>query len=255
MRAVLTGGIHLVWLLFVAACDDTVGPPRELSYELVDSTPHDPAASTQGLLLHDGFYFESTGGYYESTLRRVDPETGRVLQKRDLPFTAFGEGLALMDEKLYQLEWKSGKGFIYDLETFERLGHFRYEGEGWGLTRDGNLFILSDGTSTLRFLDSESFEVVRTVEVRDHIGPVDLLNELEMIDGKIYANRWHEDEIVVIDPDSGIIEATLDLAALERPRPLDREAVLNGIAYDPVKDHLHVTGKKWTRVYLLKLNR
>lgn len=237
----------------VACGDQSVPEPRRLTYELVASTPHDPFASTQGLLLHEGVYYESTGGYEKSTLRRVEPASGKVLQIRDLPPTAFGEGLALRGDRLYQLEWKSGKGFLYDRETFDRVGDFRYEGEGWGLAWDGSHFILSDGTDRLRFLDPESFAVVRTVNVRDHLGPVDQLNELEFIEGKVYANRWHTDEIVVIDPGSGHVEAVLNLAALERPRPSDPEAVLNGIAWDPETRLLHVTGKRWTRVHVLRI--
>jgi glutamine cyclotransferase len=237
----------------VACGDQSVPEPRRLTYELVASTPHDPFASTQGLLLHEGVYYESTGGYGKSTLRRVEPASGKVLQIRDLPPTAFGEGLALRGDRLYQLEWKSGKGFFYDRETFERVGDFRYEAEGWGLAWDGTHFLLSDGTDRLRFLDPETFAVVRTVNVRNHLGPVDQLNELEFINGKVYANLWHQDEIVVIDPDSGHVEASLNLTALERPRPSDPEAVLNGIAWDPAGSLLHVTGKRWTRVHVLRI--
>ena len=240
-------------VILLTACDQGIGEPRLLKYELVDSYPHDSYASTQGLLLHDGLYYESTGGYGRSTLRRVEPETGKVLQKKDLPSGAFGEGLALRDGKLYQLEWQGGEGFIYDRETFERLGTFQYEGEGWGLAWDGKHFILSDGTATLRFLDPDSFEVKRTVSVRDLSGPVDQLNELEWIEGKLYANRWHHDDILVIDPKSGVVEAVLNLAALERPRPSDPESVLNGIAFDPKTGLLHVTGKRWPRVHVLRV--
>jgi len=241
-------------LLLFAACSDRVAEPRRPDYELVASFPHDTTASTQGLLLHDGLYYESTGGYGSSTLRQVDPESGKVLRLRDLAVRAFGEGLALRDDRLYQLEWKSGEGFIYDLETFDRVGEFRYEGEGWGLAWDGEHFILSDGTSVLRFLEPETFALVRSAEVRDHRGPVDLLNELEYIDGKIFCNRWHRDEILVIDSESGIVEAVLNLVALERPRPRDSEAVLNGIAHDPATGLLHVTGKCWPRVHVLRVS-
>lgn len=234
---------------------DESGGPRRLSYEIVTTPPHSTSALTQGLLLHDGAYYESTGGYGMSTLRRVDPKSGRVLQRRNLSKKHFGEGLALRDGRLYQLEWKGGTGFIYDRESFEPVGDFRYDGEGWGLAWDGKHFILSDGTASLRFLDPESFEVIRSVEVRDDRGPVDLLNELEFVDGKVFANRWHQDQIVVIDPETGLVEAILDLTDLERPRPHDPEAVLNGIAYDPNTGLLHVTGKLWTKVYLLRIQR
>lgn len=159
--------------LLLSSCEKEVSEPRLLTYELVASTPHDTLASTQGLLLHEGVYYESTGGYGKSTLRRVEPASGKVLQIHDLPPTAFGEGLALRGDRLYQLEWKSGKGFIHDRDTFKRVGDFRYEGEGWGLAWDGTHFLLSDGTDRLRFLDPETFTVVRTVNVRNHLGAVD----------------------------------------------------------------------------------
>lgn len=240
-------------LLSLVSCEPRVAQPRSLNYELVATYPHDITASTQGLLLHDGDYYESTGGYDQSTLRRVDPESGRVLQLRHLPVNAFGEGLALLDDRLFQLEWTSGTGFIYDRQSFKRLGEFHYDGEGWGLAWDGEHFIVSDGTATLRFMDSDSFTVARTVTVRDHRGPVDELNELEFIEGKVYANRWHHDDILVIDPLTGNVEATLDLTVLERPRPREPESVLNGIAYDPESGLLHVTGKCWPRVYVLRV--
>ena len=249
-------------LFFLVACGDqeseqprldAVSEPHRLEYELVGTVPHDTAASTQGLLLHEGVYYESTGGYGTSSLRRVDPESGEVLKRYDLPASLYGEGLALREDRLYQLEWKGGKGFIYDRETFQRVGEFRYRGQGWGLAWDGNHFILSDGSAVLRFHDPEHFDLVRSVEVRNHLGAVDLLNELEFVDGKIFANRWFQDEILVIDPSNGHVEATLNLAALERPRPRDRESVLNGIAYDHATDLLHVTGKNWPRMYILRL--
>jgi len=229
--------------------------PQAIAYEVVKVTPHDTRALTQGLLFHEGFYYESTGGYGTSTLRQVDPESGKVLKHLNLPRRLFGEGLALRGERLYQLEWKSGQGFIYDRETLKLQGTFRYSGEGWGLTWNGEHFILSDGTSTLRFLDPESFTLVRSVKVHNHRGPIDQLNELEFVEGKIFANRWFHDEILVIDPASGAIEGSLNLTKLERPRPRSQEAVLNGIAYDPTTRLLHITGKYWPRIYTLRLQQ
>ncbi|MEM1443722.1 MAG: glutaminyl-peptide cyclotransferase [Verrucomicrobiota bacterium] len=240
-------------VVFSAACEKRIEEPRELSYELIKSTPHQTDASTQGLLIHDGVYYESTGVYGESTIRRVDPESGEILKRRYLATKAFGEGLALRGDRLYQLEWQSGEGFIYHRETLEKIGGFSYEGEGWGLTSNEEHFVLSDGTSTLRFLDPDTFEVVRRVIVRDHRGEVDLLNELEWIDGKVWANRWHTDDLVVIDPRSGVVEATLNLFALERPRPQDPESVLNGIAFDTETGLIHVTGKRWPRVHRIRV--
>lgn len=227
--------------------------PIRLAYEVVATLPHDITASTQGLLFHDGAFYESTGGYGESTLRKSDPATGRVERLRDLPARAFGEGLALRNGRLYQLEWKSGKGFIYDLESFERVGEFSYTGEGWGLAYDGEHFILSDGTARLRFLEPEGFSVAREVMVRNHLGPVDQLNELEFIEGRVYANRWYLDEIVSIDPATGRVEGILHLGGLQHPRPRDPDAVLNGIAYDPGSGLVYVTGKRWPKVHVIRL--
>ena len=275
MRSLLASFIHLVWPLFLVACNDVVNEPRRASddvvgkprnvakdavpkprrlpYSLVSTHPHDTTASTQGLLLHEGVYYESTGGYGTSTLRQVDPRSGRVLKRTTLPYHAFGEGLALREGKLYQLEWMSGKGLIYDQGTFELVGNFRYAGQGWGLAWDGEHFILSDGSSYLRFLEPDSFALARSVKVGNHLGPVDRLNELEYIDGKVFANPWFRDEILVIDPATGLVEATLDLSALERPRPRNPEAVLNGIAHDPDTHLLRVTGKSWPRLYVLRI--
>lgn len=227
--------------------------PRLIPYQIVETTPHSTTALTQGLLLHEGSYYESTGGYGSSSLRRVTPKSGKVLKQLNLSRWIFGEGLTLRGALLYQLEWKSGKGFIYDRETFERVGNFSYQGEGWGLAWNGEHFILSDGTAVLRFFDPDSFALVRSVKVHNHLGPVDRLNELEFVEGKIFANRWFHDEILVIDPTSGAIEGTLNLKPLERPRPRNPEAVLNGIAYDPKTRLLHVTGKLWPRIYVLRI--
>ena len=235
------------------AAKASVPEPRNIPYKIVATTPHDPAAFTQGLLLHEGLYYESTGGYGSSTLRQVEPKSGKVLKRHNLPASIFGEGLALRGGRLYQLSWQSGQGFIYDRESFKHLGNFRYQGEGWGLTWDGEHFILSDGSAFLRFLDPETFALMRSVKVRNHIAPVDDLNELEFVEGKVFANRWHTDEVLVINPASGLIEATLDLSDLERPRPRNQEAVLNGIAYDPKTRLLHVTGKLWPQIYTLQM--
>ncbi len=241
-------------LVSVAGCADRTPPaPAPLDYEIVATLTHDITASTQGLLFHEGAFYESTGGYGESTLRKTDPATGRVERLRDLPTRAFGEGLALREGQLYQLEWKSGKGFIYDLESFDQVGEFSYASEGWGLAYDGENFILSDGTATLRFLEPERFSVVREVTVRDHRGAVDLLNELEFVEGRLFANRWHHDEVVSIDPKTGWVDGILHLGALQRPRPRDPESVLNGIAYDHGSGLLYVTGKRWPNVYAIRL--
>ena len=227
--------------------------PRYSDYEIVETTPRSKTALTQGILLHEGVYYESTGGYGTSTLREVDPKSGKILKQLSLPKQLFGEGLALRGDRLYQLTWKRGVGFIFDRETMKHLGNFHYQGEGWGLTWDGEHFILSDGTAFLRFFAPENFTLVRSVKVHNQLGPVDRINELEFVEGKIFANRWFHDEILIIDPKTGLVTRTLNLAPLEQPRPHDPESVLNGIAYDPKTRLLHVTGKRWPRVYVLRI--
>ena len=223
-----------------------------LGYRVVASYPHDPNAFTQGLIFIDGKLYESTGNYGRSTLRRVDLETGRVEQEIRLAPSLFGEGLMHWRGRLVQLTWRERLGIIYDAKTFERLETFQYQGEGWGLTHDDRHWIMSDGTNELRFLDPETRNVVRRLKVRAGTRPVHRLNELEYIDGAIWANVWRSDHLVRIAPDSGQVTAVLDLTTLypanERVSP---EAVLNGIAYDAATGRLFVTGKYWPRLYAI----
>ncbi len=230
-----------------------VPEPPVLPHAVVATHPHDPRAFTQGLIVAPPILFESTGRYGSSSVRRVDIETGAVLDIHHLPDHLFGEGLALLDGRLYQLEWTTGVGRIYDPETLKRIGQFRYEGEGWGLTTDGSHLIMSDGSSRLRFLDPGDFSVIRELSVRDHRGEVTELNELEYVDGQIFANLWHRDVIVRIHPRTGFVTGTLHVGALERPRPRDEQAVANGIAHDPETGLLYVTGKLWRNLYVLRL--
>lgn len=221
---------------------------------VVQSFPHDTGAFTQGLLVDNGQFVESTGLVGRSSLRRVDRVTGNVLKKIDVPSPYFAEGLALLRGKLYQLTWQSGKGFVYDLNSFADQGSFLYSGEGWGLTTDGTSLILSDGTSHLRFLDPANFRVTKTIVVRDGDRELTQLNELEYIRGEVWANVWHTDWIVRIDPNSGQIVGVVDLRGLlpnaERTSSTD---VLNGIAYDAAGDRLFVTGKLWPKVYEIRI--
>ncbi len=224
-------------------------------YEVVNKWPHDAEAFTQGLVFHEGALIESTGQYGESTLRRVEMKTGKVLEKVDVPPTYFAEGLTIFDGKLYQLTWQHHKGFIYDLKSLKKQGEFRYDGEGWGLTSDGESLILSDGTNQIRFIDPKSYEVKRTITVRDEGGqPLREINELEYVKGEIYANVWHKDWIARIDPRTGRIVGWIDLKGLLAPGEVgDEEAVLNGIAYDEAGGRLFVTGKLWPRLFEIKL--
>ena len=232
------------------------GPTPKYGYQIVNIFPHDSNAFTQGLILMDGKLLESTGQEGFSSLRRVELESGRVLKKVDVPEPYFAEGLAALNGKLYQLTWQHNIGFIYDAQTFDRLGQFNYQGEGWGLTTDGQSLILSDGTNRIRFIDPAGFRVSRTITVTDGGAPVKELNELEYVKGEIYSNVWHDNRIAVIDPQSGHVKAWIDLAGLMPAGELqDPEAVLNGIAYDPSSDKLIVTGKLWPRVFEIKVKR
>lgn len=216
--------------------------------------PHDRHAFTQGLIYAGGFLFESTGLAGSSSLRREELETGRILQFQPVADRYFAEGLTEWGSRLIQLTWQSHLGLIYDRASFHLLGTFPLEGEGWGLTHDAKSLIVSDGTSTLRFLDPASFRETRRIAVRDHGRPVTQLNELEYIHGEVYANVWHTDRIARIDPATGRVRGWIDLTGLlpagEHP---EAEAVLNGIAYDAAADRLFVTGKLWPSIFEIRV--
>jgi glutaminyl-peptide cyclotransferase len=243
-------GLGLVALLVLWCGVALADSAPVLGYRVVASYPHDPSAFTQGLIFIDGKLYESTGHYGRSTVRRVDLETGRVEQDIRLAPNLFGEGFMDWHGRLVQLTWREQLGIIYDAKTFERLETFQYQGEGWGLTHDDHHWIMSDGTDELRFLDPETRNVVRRLKVRAGKRPVHRLNELEYIDGEIWANVWRSDHLLRISPDSGQVTAMLDLTTLypadERVSP---EAVLNGIAHDAATNRLFVTGKYWPRLY------
>jgi glutamine cyclotransferase len=224
------------------------------SYNIVNTYPHDPDAFTQGLVFEDGVLYEGTGLLGQSTLRRVELETGEVLQIREVPAEFFGEGITIYGDKIIQLTWQSHVGFVYDKNSFELLREFNYSTEGWGITHDGEHLIMSDGTSTLHFLDPQTFEEISQLEVLDNNGPVTRLNELEYIQGEIYANIWQTDRIARISPETGRVVGWVDLEGLltaeDRSEPVD---VLNGIAYDADTDRLFVTGKLWPKLFEIEL--
>jgi glutaminyl-peptide cyclotransferase len=223
-------------------------------YQIVNIWPHDSNAFTQGLILADGKLLESTGQEGRSSLRSVELETGKVLKKVDVPVPYFAEGIAVLNGKIYQLTWQHQLGFIYDAQSFERIGEFKYQGEGWGLTTDGQALILSDGSNRLRFLDPASFRVIKTITVLDGATPVNELNELEWVQGEIYANIWHDDRIAVVNPQTGRVTSWIDLTGLIPAGELpDEEAVLNGIAYDQANNKLFVTGKLWPRLFEIRI--
>ncbi len=224
-----------------------------LTIEILKEYPHDPHAFTQGLEYFEGFLYESTGETGQSSVRKVDLESGRVVQKTDLDSEYFGEGLTIFRGKIYQLTWLSKTGFAYDLRSFRKLREFHYDGEGWGLAHDASNLILSDGTNRLRYLDSESFKVVRTLEVYAGKEAVTNLNELEYIENDIYANVWHSNRIARIDARSGQVRAWIDFSALASQEQKEPEAVLNGIAYDSARHRLFVTGKDWAHLFEIRV--
>jgi glutaminyl-peptide cyclotransferase len=231
-------------------------PVPTLGYQIVNIWPHDPNAFTQGLVYLDGKMIESTGQEGRSSLRNVEVQTGKILKKVDVPEPYFAEGIALLNNKVYQLTWQHQLGFIYDPQNFQKVGEFKYDGEGWGLTTDGHSLILSDGSNRIRFLDPDSFRVTKTIAVLDGKSPVRELNELEFVNGEIYANIWHEDRIAAINPQTGHVNAWIDLTGLLQPGDVqDPEAVLNGIAYDQSGNRLFVTGKLWPRLFEIKIKR
>ena len=229
-------------------------PPVNYGYQVVHILPHDPGAFTQGLIFAGGFLYESTGQEGRSSLRHVELQTGKVLKKVDVPEPFFAEGITLLNGKIYQLTWQHGIGFIYDAQKMEPIGRFDYTGEGWGLTNDGRSLIISDGSNRLKFIDPDSFRVTKTIAVLDGNRPVNQLNELEYVNGEIYANIWHDQRIATIDPQTGRVTGWIDLTGLLPPGDVDDpEAVLNGIAYDQAGKRLFVTGKLWPRLFEIQI--
>jgi len=230
--------------------------PPVYGYRVVNTYPHDPHAYTQGLVYRDGFLFESTGLNGRSSLRKVRLETGEVVQQERIDRQYFTEGLTDWNGRLIQLTWQSNFGFVYDLASFKLKSTFRYSGQGWGLTHDRTRLIMSDGSDTLHFLEPATFRERGRLSVKDGGVSVRELNELEYARGEIYANVWHTDRIARISPESGRVVGWIDLTGLlSKVYQLDREAVLNGIAFDAERDRLFVTGKLWPRLFEIKLER
>jgi glutamine cyclotransferase len=227
---------------------------RELSYRTIKEFPHDTRAFTQGLIVHAGKFIESTGGHNTTWLRQVEIATGKILIERKLSTEFFGEGLTELNGKLYQLTWQNQQGFIYDATTLAWQKNFSYQGEGWGLTDDGTHLIMSNGSSKLQFIDPKSFRVLRELTVVDGGNAIDQLNELEFIEGEIFANIWQTNRIIRIDPKSGKVLGTLDLTGIHARESITHpDHVLNGIAYDPESQALFVTGKCWPKIYQIAL--
>jgi glutamine cyclotransferase len=234
--------------------DDVPTPPVVYGYKILNTYPHDPAAYTQGLFWHEGTLWESTGEYGRSTLRRVELATGEVLQRTDLPGNVFGEGSVLLDGKIYLLTWHEGTAFVYDPATFEKTGEFAYRGEGWGLTTDGGKLYMSDGTPNITVRNAATFRDESTIVVRREGMPLQFLNELEWIDGRIWANVYLTSEIVIINPADGRVEGVIDFAGItSRIDVTPATDVMNGIAYDPATKRIWVTGKNWNKLFEIEI--
>ena len=234
-----------LWLLPLAT---------QYGYRVVKTYPHDRTAFTQGLEYRDGFLYEGTGMFGRSSVRKIDLDSGRIIQRYDLPQPFFGEGITVLHQQILELTWQSQTGFVYDKSSFQVLRSFDYPGEGWGLTNDGKQIYMSDGSANIRVWDSATLKEIRRITVKDGATPVTQLNELEWVRGEIYANVWQTDRIARISPVDGRVLGWIDLTGIlpksERPDP---DAVLNGIAYDAAGDRLFVTGKLWPKIFEIKL--
>lgn len=260
MRRLSQQWLMLALLLSLALLNSLAQPwaferqsePRT-GYTIVARIAHDPSAFTQGFLFHNGAFYESTGLYGQSSVRRLDANTGEVLQQIDLPANLFGEGLVLVDDRLIQLTWREGLALVYDRDTFTPLGEFHYATEGWGLTFDGQQLIMTDGSALLYFRDPDTFQLQGTRQVTEQGQPVTRLNELEYINGEVWANVFMTDDMVRIDPDTGRVIARHHFSDLLSPA--DRhghEDVLNGIAYDAEEQRLFITGKRYGFIYQIE---
>jgi glutamine cyclotransferase len=255
----------LVWLVAGVVAAGAIGVaawaqlarhgPQLYGFKVVAAYPHDPNAFTQGLVIDHGRLFEGTGQYGASSIRRVDLASGRVEKIHGLEREYFGEGITIFGNKLYEITWKSGLAFVYDLDTFSVVQTFRYPTEGWGLTHDGEHLIMSDGSATLRFLDPATFKTQREITVHDGDEPVPKLNELEYVEGEIWSNVWYDDRIARISPADGRVIGWIDLAEIYPHGARRGDDVLNGIAYDAAARKIYVTGKNWPQLYQIDVIR
>jgi glutaminyl-peptide cyclotransferase len=240
--------LTVICALLLIGCEKSA---KIMDYTLVSSKPHDDKCYTQGLEFYKGNLLESAGRYGESNLRLVEPATGKVLRQRALPRTVFAEGLTLVNGELWLLTWKEQVAYVFNPETFELIRRHTYEGEGWGLTHDGEHLIMSNGSNHLTFRNPKDFSVVKGIDVTENGKPVDQINELEWVDGHIWANIYKSDRMVCIDAKSGKVTRVVNGADLRARLPQDekRAEEFNGIAHDPATGHLWVTGKYWPTMY------
>lgn len=248
MKFVLLGIIAV----FLTACNSK---PETLSYKIISTRPHDAESYTQGLEFLGNRLFESSGGYGNSNVREADPLTGKVIRKRPMAKNIFAEGITILNNEMFVLSWKENIVTVLEPDTFKFIRSHNYKGEGWGLTNDGKQLIMSNGSSSIQFIDPKDFSVKRSIEVTRSGNPVQQINELELIDGQIFANIYQTGEIIRISPDSGKVTGTLDLSALrtQLPRP-NKADVLNGIARDPATGKLLVTGKLWPTMFEIEIS-
>ena len=242
-----------IWIAFNSVEPERNSNTTYYSYIIVNTFPHDTSAFTEGLVYSDDFLYESTGLNGESSLRCVDLATGNIILKTVLSQEFFGEGIAIVDDRIIQLTWESQIGFVYNKTSFVLLNNFTYSTEGWGLTYDGKYLIMSDGSDTLFFLDKETFQQVKQIHVHEDNTSIVNLNELEYVNGEVYANIWRQQRIAIINPETGKVRAYIDLTPLQDPTSSSSEAVLNGIAYDAEGQRLFITGKYWSYLYEIKL--
>ncbi len=252
-------------IIFFAACnnssevDDNNHPPAPaISYNIIKVYPHDTASFTQGLVWYNNEMYEGTGLEGESKLLKTDIINGKESLKINLDKNIFGEGITILNDKVYQLSWRNHKVFVYDINSFKKIQEFNWDFEGWGITHNNKELIISTGSNNLYFVNPETFQIENIVGVSDHNGPVGDLNELEFINGFVYANIWNLDYIIKINPTTGKVEGKMDLSGLLHKSGMafdpNKVNVLNGIAYDSTKNSLYITGKKWPALFEIKLN-
>jgi glutamine cyclotransferase len=234
-----------------------VPEPATISYNIVNVYPHDTSSYTQGLQWHNGFLYEGTGLEGQSRLMKVNLKDGQPIQKISIDKSLFGEGITIIHDKIYQLTWKNNIVFVYDLATLKKLKEFHWDHDGWGLTNNGKELLISTGGNNIYFVDPETFKILNTISVNSNYGPLGDINELEYVNGKIYANIYGSDYIAVINPETGSVEAKLDFTGLlqKSGKTYSNSDVLNGIAFDSTKNSFYITGKKWPALFEVKLNQ
>jgi glutamine cyclotransferase len=242
----------IFFLIATESMAQLVVEKRELSKaNIIKKYKHDPSAFTQGLVYQNDHFFESTGGWGSSEIRKINKHTGKVINFKKLQSKYFGEGITIYDNKIFQVTWKSNKGFVYDINNFKLLDDFNIYGQGWGLTNDGQSLILSDGSEKIYYLNPKNFEIEKTISVSVNGNKLIYINELEFIRGEIWANIWKSNDIITVNPLSGIVTSIFDISKISEQTEI--EDVANGIAWDKVNDKIFITGKNWNFIYLLDI--